>query len=157
MIDARPLLLAGSLFALSAGSAFAGPCTEQIAEVRKTMAQSSALGATTSGTLSGGGVGSVPQAEQGQTVKPSDDPKQASGEAGMSQMNKASGQVATSAQDVRQQQQGQPTAAQGGSPAGDERMTQAKMELERAVRLDQEGSGDCTAALEQARKMIEGG
>lgn len=74
----------------------------------------------------------------------------------MSQVNKASGQCTTAAQDARQQQQGQPIAAQVGGPAGDERMTQAKMELERAVRLDQGGSGECTAALEQARKMIAG-
>lgn len=138
-----------------AAPALAGPCTEEIAEVRKTLSQSPSLGAATTGAISGAAPGSIPE-----TAAPSPssaDEAKTAGDAGMTQMNKASGQIATSAQDARLQQQGQPTVAQGGNPASSDKMTMAKNEFDRAVMLDQQGSADCTGALSEVRRMIGGG
>lgn len=139
----------------AAAPAVAGPCTEEIAEVRKTLSQTPDLGAATTGALSGSAPGSVPETAPPAGAKA--DQEKTAGDAGMTQMNQASGQVATSAQDVRQQQKGQPTAAQGGDTASSDKMTMAKNELDRAVMLDQQGSADCTGALGEVRRMMEGG
>ena len=69
-------------------------------------------------------------------------------------MNQATSQTATSAQDVRRQQQNQPTAAQSTSAAsGEDRTAKMQAAMERARRLDGENSADCKGAVSEAQKL----
>lgn len=166
------MLLAGSALAaclavVSAPSAaLAGPCTNDINDVAKALSNDPSLGAPTTGALAGTAPGAI-KPEQGETqaTESASTPPAPSasadgktgGEGGMKEMNAAAGQVATSAQDVRLQQQGEPTMAQGGKPdAGADRLSMAKNQLDKARQLDQQGSQDCTAAVEEARRMMQG-
>lgn len=158
----------GTLLALAAapGTALAGPCTDQINEVAKSLVNDSSMGAPTTGTLTGTAPGAIkpatPSAGAAESKETPPAPSLAEGgktggEAGMKEMNAASSQVATSPQDVRLQQQGQPTTAQGGTPdAAADKMSMAKTELDRARMLDAQGSNDCAGALDKARQMISG-
>ena len=79
-------------------------------------------------------------------------------------MNTASQGRATSAQDVRSQQQGQPTSAQiaqgsaqpaGGSQPQADKMMQANAALDRARAADQKGdNAGCTQALGEAKQLV---
>ncbi|GJD95556.1 hypothetical protein [Methylobacterium iners] len=79
----------------------------------------------------------------------------------------ASGRVATSPEDVRRQSENRPTAAaaaaQGGDPkASPERSTedkasQAKMALQRAIDLNAKGDGGCANAVKEARGLMPQG
>ena len=51
--------LTGVALSLGAGAALAGPCTDQIAELGKTLSQSPALGPVTTGALGGSNPGNV--------------------------------------------------------------------------------------------------
>ena len=97
------------------------------------------------------------------------------GTAATTEMNAASGLIATSPGGMRRQQQGLPTAAavsaarsnrsvetapgqaqaQAASDAArpDDRMSQAKMELERARMLDQRDDAPCRGALDKAHQL----
>lgn len=75
----------------------------------------------------------------------------------------ASGRVATSPDDVRRQSENRPTAAQAASQGGDatvsagasseDKVSQAKMVLQRAVDLNAKGDGACADAVRQARDL----
>ena len=79
-------------------------------------------------------------------------------------MNTASQGRATSAQDVRSQQQGQPTSAQiaqgsaqpaGGTQPQADKMMQANAALDRARAADQKGdNAGCTQALGEAKQLV---
>jgi len=79
-------------------------------------------------------------------------------------MNTASQGRATSAQDVRSQQQGQPTSSQlaqgsaqpaGGTQAQADKMMQATAALDRARAADQRGDNTaCTQALGEAKQFV---
>ena len=166
------MLLAGSALAAclavaaAPGVAQAGPCTNDINDVAKALSNDPSLGAPTTGALAGAAPGAIKAGEGDTQATESDSTPPApsasadgktGGEGGMKEMNAAAGQVATSAQDVRLQQQGQPTMAQGGKPdAGAERMSMAKNQLDKARQLDQQGNQDCAAAVQEARKMMQG-
>ncbi len=83
-------------------------------------------------------------------------------------MNAAVGNnIATSSQDVRRQQEGLPTVAaagsgksvettpgQGSSAAPNDRMSQAKMELEKARQLDQKDDPSCRGSIDRTRQLM---
>ena len=171
--NARVSLFFGLCFsAAGASAAMAGPCTSDIAELGKTLSQSSSLGPATTGTLSGSAPGSIQPATQdtSASTKGTTADKSVGGTAGTKEMNAAAGQVATSADDVRRQQQGLPTAAQAAAAASkssvetapaqtsnkmpDDRMSQAKMELETARTLDQQGDTACATSIKHVRELM---
>ncbi len=178
MSKMKTALLAAMLLPASgllAGQAHAGPCTGDITELGRKLAQSPSLGPVTTGTLEGAGPGSAPSA----APKP-----EAPGTAGTSADNKVGGTgatkelnssvgnlVATSPQDVRLQQEGKPTAAaaaaqgsarsvettpdramKGNQP--NDRMSEAKMSLERARSLDQADDPACSAAITRTKQLM---
>jgi hypothetical protein len=75
-------------------------------------------------------------------------------------MGRAAAGSAASAQDVRLQQQGQPTqaeAAHNGTPAaaaGEDKPQKVATELDRARSLDRKNDSGCMAAVDDARKAM---
>lgn len=145
--------------------AMAGPCAEQISDVSRQLANNPAMGGTTGAALAGNAPGAIqnkaPMPDQAGSIGPSGKEQGTLAGPGpdgeLAAIDPAGGK-ATSAQDVRLQQQGKPTTAQGGSlNAGDERMNQAKMALDSARTLDQQGSQDCMTKLDEAKKLMSGG
>jgi hypothetical protein len=73
-------------------------------------------------------------------------------------LGRATGGSAASAQDVRLQQQGQPTqaeAAQNGTPAaavGEDKLQKVAADLDRARSLDGQNDSGCMGAVNDARK-----
>lgn len=197
MTNARRIALAaaGACFAVGAAwapsVASAGPCSNDIAELARTLSASPALGGTpTTGALSGAGPNNAPSPAGGGGAASATSPDRTAGTsgsgrqggtAGTRELNAAVGnQVATSPEDVRRQQQGQPTTAaqaeagqraqsdrQGvevvpGSPGGPsagggDRMERAKAELETARTLDQRDDGSCRDAINRVRQAMQGG
>jgi hypothetical protein len=178
MTSKQQLLLASSaLFGLALGPAWAGPCTDQIAEVQKTMSSMDAGSGPTMGANPAHSVTSTsstnpgPSAGSSATVpNVSASPAQArrAGEAPKTDatvaMNTASQGRATSAQDVRSQQQGQQTSAQiaqGGAQPGTgaaaepDKIMQLNTALDRARAADQRGdNAGCTQALGEAKQLV---
>ncbi len=163
-----------ALFAVPTAAA-AGPCSDQIAELGRKLAQSPSIGPVTTGTLSGSNPGSAPSAANPQPGAPAATGTSADnrvgGTAGTKELNAAVGNnIATSSQDVRRQQEGLPTAAavaaagsgksietapgQGSSAAPNDRMSQAKMELEKARQLDQKDDPTCRASIDRTRELM---
>lgn len=108
--------------ALAPTGAFAGPCSNDIAELSRTLSASPSLSGTpTTGALSGAGPGNAPSpaGSGGGSATPSPDrtagtsaDNRQGGTAGTRELNAAVGnQIATSPDDVRRQQEGRPTAA----------------------------------------------
>ena len=168
--------LTGVALSLGAGAALAGPCTDQIAELGKTLSQSPALGPVTTGALGGSNPGNVqtttdrPGAPS--TVGTSAD-NRVGGSAGTKEINAAVGNlVATSSQDIRRQQEGLPTAAAqaaskdkqsvetapqlGSGQQPSDNISMAKMELERARMLDQSNDQACMGCIDKTRQLIKG-
>ncbi len=156
--------------AVAPAAAIAGPCSDGIAELGRKLAPSASLGPVTSGTLSGTVPTASPQPNAPATSGTSAD-NRVGGTAGTKEANASVGNlVATSSQDVRRQQEGLPTAAataaagsgksaetaphQVSSQAPDDRMSQAKMELEKARMLDQNGDQSCNASLDRTRQLM---
>jgi hypothetical protein len=148
-------LMAGAAFGLclAAGQAAAGPCADQIDQVSRMMSGGKGAG-TLAGPAPGGAEKNAPMPQQAAAAGKESGtlagnaPGQSAGSAD------PTGGIATSPQDVRLQQQGMPTAAQGGNPAAlDQRMQQAMAAVERARSLDQQGSQDCMAALDEAKRL----
>jgi hypothetical protein len=187
MTKKHHLLLASSaLLAFGLSPSWAGPCTDQIAEIQKTMSSMDAgsgptMGArpgqnpttTSSTTATAGGSGGPASAAAGSAAtvpnvsgNPAQTPR--AGEAPKTDatvaMNTASQGRATSAQDVRSQQQGQPTSSQiaqgsaqpaGGTQPQADKMMQASTALDRARAADQRGDNTaCTQALAEAKQLV---
>jgi hypothetical protein len=93
------------------GAVAAGPCEQQISELGRTLSNEPTLGPATSGALAGTSPGAIERdAPMPDPAATSVDPApslseggKTSGSAGTSEMNAASAQVATSAQDVQLQ------------------------------------------------------
>ena len=167
-------LAALGLVALLPSIALAGPCSDQIAELGRRLAQSPALGPVTTGTLTGSGPGSTtPSVVSGTAPAPAiagtSADNRVGGTAGTKEINAAAANIATSSDDVRRQQQGLPTAAAvaaagsnrsvettpgQGSAKPDDRMSQAKMELEKARMLDQQDDRACSASIDRTRQLM---
>ena len=136
-------------------AALAGPCSQQISQLEKTLSSKDAgSGPVSTGNASpaasiGGQTGHRAPAhevgaQQGEKTGPT------------KSMNQASSQTATSAQDVRRQQQNEPTAANatGAVPAQD-RMAKIEAALSHARQLDSQNNADCKNAVTEARQMID--
>lgn len=151
---------------------FAGPCADDIAALGRKLAELPSLGPATTGALSGASPGAVntssnPKATPDQTGTSAD--KAMGGTGGTKEMNAATAQVATSAEDVRRQQEGLPTAAQAASQNAknsvettpkqgavdqpNDRASQAKMELEKARALDQKNDKACADAVKRGQSL----
>lgn len=141
---------------LAAGQAAAGPCSDQIDQVSRMLSGGKGAG-TLSGPAPGGAEKNAPMPHDAAAAGPTGKESGTLAGSGPDQKTAAAdptGGIATSPQDVRLQQQGMPTAAQGGNPAAmDERMHQAMMALDQARTLDQKGDQGCTAALDQAKSL----
>src|SRR5688572_18690072 len=117
------LLASSFLIGPGVGVVSAGPCSDQIAELSRltsggasptTTGATSNPGGTTAGAAGGAGLAAAKpgEASQAGTGRQSADQR-----SGTSEMNAAAGQVATSAEDVRRQQEGRPTTAQAAGQA----------------------------------------
>jgi hypothetical protein len=161
------------------GAAAAGPCSDQIAELGRKLSQSPSLGPATTGTLAGSNPNNAPGASPAASAAPQPTGTSADnrvgGTLGTKEANAAVGNmVATSSQDVRRQQEGLPTAAavagagsgksiettpgQGGpgqaSGVGpNDKMSEAKAELEKARMMDAKDDGACRGAIDRARQL----
>ena len=173
----RHLVLVASAIAWPA-AAMAGPCSADIAQLSRQLDSMPGLGAPTSGVAAGSSTGAqTTHAGETGNMSPSDraQPGGASrtggGSAGTvggvsgaavgSKDAVASGQVATSDQDVRNQSVGKPTAAQsastgssGPSTTNDDRVSQAKMSLQMAIELNSRGDASCAAAVSKTRGLM---
>jgi hypothetical protein len=151
------LLASGALIAFGVGIASAGPCSDQIAELSRvtsggaspmTTGATSSPGAATVGNV--GGAGAKPgEASDTGTGKQSADQR-----GGTREMSAVAGQIATSPEDVRRQQEGRPTASQAADQAS-ERVPMAKAKLEQARLLDEQGNAGCMALVNEARSAME--
>jgi hypothetical protein len=185
------IAVAGACFAFAAAlapaGASAGPCSNEIAELSRILSASPALsGSPTTGALAGGMPGNAPSpaGNGGGSATPSPDrtagttaDNRQGGTVGTRELNAAVGnQIATSPEDVRRQQQGQPTAAAaaemgqraqsdrqrvevvpgapGAAPGTDERMARAKADLETARALDGRDDGSCRDAITRVRQAL---
>jgi len=143
-------LLAGiALIGPGLSSAMSGPCSTEIDGLTKTLA--------------------AKDAGSGPTVGATGQPGQANAPAGSSAqhpptavMGQETQGKATSAEDVRRQTQGQPTAAQQGAAAaagkgdkmGGDKMDQAGKALEQARTLDRQGKeAECMDSVRQAKDL----
>jgi hypothetical protein len=135
------LILAGlALLGLGTGSASAGPCTNEIANLTKTLAAKDAGSGPTSGTSAG---------TQARTGTSGQHPP-------TSVMKQETEGKAASPEDVRRQTTGQAPAAQqgasGAATAGGGTM-QASSALDRARALDQQGKeAECMQAVQEAKQ-----
>ena len=159
--------------AMPSGAA-AGPCSDQIAELGRKLSQSPALGAPTTGTLTGSNPNNAPGASPTASAAPqpagTSADNRVGGTAGTKEVNAAVGNmVATSPQDVRRQQEGLPTAAavaaagsgksvettpgQAGGAGPNDKMSEAKAELEKARKMDSQDDAACRGAVDRARQL----
>ncbi|MDF2998253.1 MAG: hypothetical protein K0R27_3890 [Xanthobacteraceae bacterium] len=147
------LLLLASVLTVVGGQAYAGPCTERITEIEKTMSTSDAGSGPTKPMASGqsGEVAATPR----EAPKAGETPETG----GTVTMNTAVGDKAASPGDVRAQTQGAPTAAQTAQ-TGRTGATNAR-EISEALRTakDADARGDaqaCGRALDEVAKFLKG-
>ena len=147
--------------------AVAGPCSDQIAELGRKLSQSPSLGPVTTGALPGSNPNNAPGTSPAAGASADN---RVGGTAGTKEVNAAVGNtIATSSQDVRRQQEGLPTAAavaaagsgksvettpgQASGAGPNDRMSEAKAELEKARMMDQKDDGACRGAIDRARQL----
>lgn len=171
-----------------------GPCTDDIAKLRRELSTQVGLGAPISepdygqqkGPNDTAGSQSAPNTT-GSTAKPVGDAETdraqkggASRESGGSPGTVggvsgptgatgqadgvATGRIATSPDDVRRQSENRPTAAAAAAKGGDakaspelgseDKVSQAKMALQRAIDLNAKGDRGCSTALNEARELM---
>ena len=174
LVNTRHLLVAGLCLGLAPALALAGPCSDQIAELGKTLSQNPSLGASpTTGALTGSNPGSAPTNAPSvePTTKGTSADSRMGGTAATKELNSASSLIATSSQDVRRQQEGLPTAAAtaamqgkksvetvpklGQAPSSDDRMSMAKSELQNAVALDKKDDSLCLDSILKVRNLMK--
>jgi hypothetical protein len=154
------LLASGALISLGAGMAWAGPCSDQIAELSRVTsggASPTTTGATSSpGAATVGNVGAAGTAgaKPGEASDTGTGKQSADQRSGTREMSAVAGQIATSPDDVRRQQEGRPTAAQAADQASD-RLPMAKAKLDQARLLDEQGNAGCMALVNEARAAME--
>jgi hypothetical protein len=152
------------LFALgmlvSPGLAMAGPCSDQIVELSR-LTSGGVSPATTGGIASPGaattgdvGAAGMAAAKPGEASDTGTGKQTADQRSGTREMSAVAGQIATSPEDVRRQQEGRPTAAQAADQAT-ARLPMAKAKLDQARLLDEQGNAACMALVNEARSAIE--
>jgi hypothetical protein len=141
VMKSRTLILASmALFVSGASSAISGPCTTEIDGLTKTLAAKDAGSGPTSGAA-------------GRTQEPAGSSAQHPPTAVMRQETQGK---ATSPEDVRRQNQGQPTVAQQtpGTAVGTDKMDEAAKALARARALDAQGKeAECIDAVRQGKEL----
>ena len=165
-------LFAGcAVVALSAGPALAGPCSQQIADLQRTLSSKDAgsgpvqAGQEKDASRQVSEAGSSTRATNEASNSPAEvrttNGDQKSGHTGPTPgMNSATAGSAASAQDVRLQQQGQPTqaeAARNGTPShasGEDRIQKVTADLDRARNLDAKNDRACMGALDAAKQAM---
>jgi hypothetical protein len=138
-MNARAMIAGGALLILGAGSANAGPCTQQINELSSTLGWQDAGSGPTPGSASS-------------TTKPD-----AAAHPPTSATSKALEGKAASAEDANRQTTGRPTAsdqAGGATSAASNDQPAAKAALARARALDSQGSDECKQAVQEARQLV---
>jgi hypothetical protein len=197
LICGATALSALSLFPAAAFAQEGGPCTDDIAKLRRVLAAQVGMGApvsepdygqrkgpneasgqqaagnTTGGTAKSVGTPDTDRAQKGGASRESGGTPGTVGgvsgpvgaAAGSGQADGvASGRVATSPEDVRRQSENRPTAAAAAAKGGDakasaelsseDKVSQAKMALQRATDLNAKGDQSCREALQQAQKLM---
>jgi hypothetical protein len=154
------LLASGVLISPGLGIAYAGPCSDQIAELSRvtsggatptTTGTTSNPGAATAGNPGAAGVTGM---KPGEASDPGTGKQSADQRSGTREMSAVAGQIATSPEDVRRQQEGRPTASQAADQAS-ERLPMAKAKLDQARLLDEQGNSGCMALVNEARAAME--
>ena len=153
----RLFLASTALLALAIVPAAAGPCTEQITSLSKTMSTRDAGAGPTAGASA-----SVTAPPASATGTPATTTGQASSQPGQhpptAVMGKATEGQATSAEDARRQTQGQPTAADqaaGATASGSNKVALASAALDRARAADARGQeAQCMQSIEEARSNL---
>ncbi|WP_246659624.1 hypothetical protein [Ancylobacter moscoviensis] len=136
-------IVLGTALAGVAGAAWAGPCTERITTLEKSLSTSDAGSGPTRST-------DMPTTAPNESVPRAGETPGTGGTAGM---NATVGNRATSPADVRAQTSGSGTAAQGGASAA----MQLSDALKRAKTADQAGdSATCMRALDEAEQLLKG-
>lgn len=186
-----------SLLPIAAFAQENGPCTDDIAKLRRELSTQVGLGAPTSEPDYGQQKGPndtagrpVAPSTTGTTAKPVGTPDTDRAQQGGASRESggtpgtvggvsgpvgaasgsgqadgvATGRIATSAEDVRRQSENRPTtaaaAAQGGSAGAgaslnsEDKVSQAKMALQRAVDLNAKGDKGCSTAINDARQLM---
>ena len=159
--------LAGIALALLATPALAGPCTQDISELGKKLSDSQAVGAPTTGVVSGSVDTSkvdgakTAAAQAGKTSTTEESPSlnkddKTGGLGGVQEMNATAANRATSPADVRREQAGKPVAAADPHNAGtaDHGDTAAKNLLSEARALDAKDDAGCKDKIEAAKKAM---
>ncbi|WP_132249628.1 hypothetical protein [Methylobacterium segetis] len=153
-------ILAGLALACLTTPVLAGPCTEQIAAVAKQLESSPAAGAAVTGSVSGSVAETKSDARtsRDKTAATESAPSlnkdgRTGGVGGNDEVNAAAADRATSAADVRRQQEGKPTAAANPAAAGnaDSGESRAKNLLAEARALDAKGDDACKGKLAEAK------
>ena len=149
--------------AIPLGSAAAGPCENDITELQRQIDNPTGKSAGTLSAAVPGGTESQAPAPDQTAGSPDPAPSgteggKTSGAGATSEMNAASSQIATSAQDVRLQQAGKPTIAQGGNPSTvDDQLRQVAEAVARAKELDAKNDPGCSSAVDEARNLMRTG
>ncbi|GJE45979.1 hypothetical protein [Methylobacterium soli] len=170
-----------------------GPCTDDIAKLKRSLGTQVGLGAPVSEPDYGQRQGPNDKAAQKNAAnttgtvgssetdraQPGGAPREAGGSpgtvggvagpvgaaTGSTQADAvASGRVATSPEDVRRQSENRPTTAAAaaqdggqstaGGPSTEDKVSQAKMALQRAVDLNAKGDQGCRDAVQQTQKLM---
>ena len=141
--------------------ALAGPCEADITKLERALNNPTGKG---TGTLSGTAPGAIqndpPMPQQSETGPTGKEKGTLAGNSPEDQEGAVdpTGGLATSPQDVRLQQAGMPTVAQGGDPkALDESKGQAQAALDKARDLDARGDAGCRTAVDEAQQLIRKG
>jgi hypothetical protein len=90
----------------------------------------------------------------GEASDPGTGKQSADQRSGTREMSAVAGQIATSPEDVRRQQEGRPTASQAADQAS-QRLPMAKAKLDQARLLDEQGNSGCMALVNEARAAME--
>jgi len=162
-----------------------GPCTNDIAQLGKQLGTQTGLGAPVSEPGQGQQVGKNAGSQQASAAATPQDRAQPGGASrtgggsagtvggvagptgpaagGGTAAGIASGAIATSPEDVRRQSEGKPTTAAAAAQGGDrgntsssDRISQAKMALQRATDLNAKGDKSCMNAVNDARNLMQG-
>lgn len=139
----KSALVLGAALSLVSATAFAGPCTDRIATLEKSLSTSDAGSGPTASTSA-------------QTTAPNPGVPKAGetpGTGGTAGMNATVGDKATSPADVRAQTSGGATAAQGGASSA----MQVSAAMSRAKAADKSGdAAACSKALDEAQQLMKG-
>ncbi|MCK0207274.1 hypothetical protein MWN33_04415 [Starkeya koreensis] len=139
----KSALILGAALSLVSASAFAGPCTDRIATLEKTLSTSDAGSGPTNSTAARTTAPDAGVPKAGETP----------GTGGTAGMNATVGDKATSPADVRAQTSGGATAAQGGASSA----MQVSAAMSRAKAADTSGdAAACSKALDEAEQLMKG-